>query len=528
MKRINIRSILLVATLASASIGFSPFSFAATFTWNKATGTQSFIAAANWDDGSTGFPNAVDDIADMSTLDITATQTINVAQTITLGELRVGDTVGTTTGSFGRTFANSGGTGAFVLQASSGNARLRWGYSDANNFLRANTIVNVPITLNSNTEVIADLQSSSSRNLYFQTGSISGSGDFIVNSATRGTIAIFTDGVNLSNYTGTFKFTSNGLTTGNNLQLAGNGGTTPRNARQASLEMSVVTAGGQVNIFDGVNGSSLELGALRGDGIITPFSTAGTLRTGYLPGTNTYNGVMTNVGRFATAVFSYEKAGADSTQILGGANTYTGTTTVSAGTLLVNGTNSGGGAYSVASGATLGGTGSIGASIVTVAAGGVLAPGASIESLDVGGAVINGKLVAEYQGATGAGNDLIDFLNVVGALDITNATLELSSLGDPLDDGVVVLAKYGALTGIQFASVTGTLPAGYTIDYAYNDGVSSNNIALVQVPEPCSLSLIAGALLGLSVSIRRRERKTRNARIEIGDIDTRIGGRNRK
>ena len=55
MKRTNIHSILLVTTLMSAIASFSPFSFAATFTWNKATGTQSFIAAANWDDGS-GLP----------------------------------------------------------------------------------------------------------------------------------------------------------------------------------------------------------------------------------------------------------------------------------------------------------------------------------------------------------------------------------------------------------------------------------------------------------------------------------------
>ena len=509
MKRTNIHSILLVTTLMSAIASFSPFSFAATFTWNKATGTQSFIAAANWDDGSTGFPNAVDDIADMSTLDITATQTINVAQTITLGELRVGDTVGTSTGSFGRTFANSGGTGAFVFQTTTGNARLRWGYSDANNLLRANTIVNVPLTLNSNTEVIADLQSSTSRNLYFQSGSISGAGDFIINSATRGTIAIFTDGVNLSNYTGTFKFTSNGLTTGNNLQLAGNGGTTPRNARQATLEMSVVTAGGEVNIFDGVNGSSLELGALRGTGTLTPFATSGTLRTGYLPGTNTFSGVMTNIGRFIPggAVFNYEKAGASSTQILSGLNNYTGTTKVSGGTLLVNGTNSGGGAYSVDSGAIFGGTGSIGGSVVTVAAGGFVAPGASIESLDVGGATINGTLSVEYQGAVGAGNDLIDLLNVAGALDLTNATLDLASLGGTLDDGALVFAKYGTLAGTQFAGVTGVLPANYTIDYAYNDGVSSNNIALVQVPEPGSLALVTGMIFGLSIGIRRRNER---------------------
>lgn len=54
-------------------------------------------------------------------------------------------------------------------------------------------------------------------------------------------------------------------------------------------------------------------------------------------------------------------------------NTYTGTTTVSAGTLLVNGSTSTG-AVNVSSGATLAGDGTIGGT-VTIASGGTLSPG---------------------------------------------------------------------------------------------------------------------------------------------------------
>jgi fibronectin-binding autotransporter adhesin len=497
MKRNDIRTALFVMALASAGSCLSPFGFAGTFTWNKPTGTQTFNDQANWGAGDAGFPNAVDDIADMSTLDLTATQTINVTQAITLGELRTGDT---TTTFRGRTF---NGAGSLRFEVSSGNAKVKYGFGGVMN---TSSTINLPIELASNTEFTLELNSSSSRNLYLGTGALTGAGDMIINAPTRGIVAIFTDTYDLSNYTGTFKYTSNGV--GNMFQLAGNAGGVPRNARLATLEMSVVAAGGSVWVFDGVNGSSLELGALRGNGVIKPFATSGTLRTGYLPGTNDFSGALEDIGRFGGSGLSYEKAGANSTQIFSGANLYAGTTTVSEGTLLVNGTNSGGGAFSVASGATLGGTGSVGASAVTVDAGGFLAPGASIESLDVGGATINGTLAVQYQGVPGAGNDLIDLLNVAGGLDITNAILDFSDLGGTVDDGALIFAKYGSLTGTQFASVTGLLPLNYTIDYAYNDGASSNNIALVQVPEPCSLGLAGVMLLGLCICHRRSPSKS--------------------
>jgi hypothetical protein len=90
---------------------------------------------------------------------------------------------------------------------------------------------------------------------------------------------------------------------------------------------------------------------------------------------------------------------------------------------------------------------------------------------------------------------------VLGGFDLTSATVAFSSLGSPLDDPAYVFASYGSLTGSQFASVV-DLPAGYQIDYAYQ----GSNIALIAVPEPSTLALLAMSV-GITVWVGRRSRR---------------------
>jgi autotransporter-associated beta strand protein len=159
---------------------------------------------------------------------------------------------------------------------------------------------------------------------------------------------------------------------------------------------------------------------------------------------------------------------------LGGANSYSGTTTVSAGTLLVNGVHTGGGAYTVASGAKLGGIGSI-ASSVAVSAGGILGPGASVGTLTVDSANIDGKLQIEFDGDV----DTIDKLAVTGALDITGSTVDFDNVGvGSLSGGPHIFASYSSLLG-TFTVVD--LPSGYSINYNYLGG---NQIALISSAHP--------------------------------------------
>ena len=106
------------------------------------------------------------------------------------------------------------------------------------------------------------------------------------------------------------------------------------------------------------------------------------------------------------------------TLVLGGTNTYTGPTTVNAGTMLVNGSTAPASAITVASGATLGGNGTIGGS-ASIAANGTLAPGASVGTLSVNGNLtLSGKLQIEVDKTLTQSNDLI---TVNGALSNTGS-----------------------------------------------------------------------------------------------------------
>ena len=147
------------------------------------------------------------------------------------------------------------------------------------------------------------------------------------------------------------------------------------------------------------------------------------------------------------------KSGAG-TQVLSGANGYTGTTTVNGGNLVVNGSLAAGSAVTVNAGATLGGSGTVGG---TVTAAGTIAPGsAGIGTLHTGAVVLTGSYACEISGA-GA-----DTLAVTGNLTITGAALKVSVLAPATAPSYVIATYTGTLTGTFTSS---GLPAGYRPDY---------------------------------------------------------------
>ena len=150
---------------------------------------------------------------------------------------------------------------------------------------------------------------------------------------------------------------------------------------------------------------------------------------------------------------------------LTGTNTYSGGTTVSAGTLLVNnttGSGTGTGAVTVGSGGTLGGSGKV-TGATTLNSGGTIAPGAGGLAADT---TLHGSSLLWNSGGTitlELGGTTDDQLILTGAL--TKSTTGTFTI-DLLNEGIAtqtsyLLLTFGSTTFTQ-ANFTLEMPAGFT------------------------------------------------------------------
>jgi autotransporter-associated beta strand protein len=170
-----------------------------------------------------------------------------------------------------------------------------------------------------------------------------------------------------------------------------------------------------------------------------------------------------SIGGIISGAGSLVKTNSGTLTITGPDNSYTGTTTIGQGTLVLNGTHTNGGRYTVQTGGTLRGEGRT-TSAVTVAAGGNITPGnGGLGELTIGSLTLNGTLNIFLDGAHNS------LLTVVGNAALTGGGVNFSTNAALTEDVYVFLSASGGLTGTLSSSNT---PSGYDLIYDTNDGVA--------------------------------------------------------
>jgi autotransporter-associated beta strand protein len=241
--------------------------------------------------------------------------------------------------------------------------------------------------------------------------------------------------------------------------------------------------------------------------------------------TANYSGAISN----GAANMTLTKTG-NGTQILSGANTYTGNTTVSAGTLLVNGSTSASSIVSVSAGATLGGNGTVGGA-TTILAGATHSPGNS-PGLQTFGAGLtyssNSSLTWELSSnSTASRGTNFDGINVTGGNLTIQAGVTSNLVFNGTGSSVLWSNSFWSSNQTWFVYDNANAPSlgsasifdtvnvsldsgGFSLSSVHSGASfswsqSGNDLYLNYViPEPSTWILLAGSLTAVVVVRRRR------------------------
>lgn len=335
-------------------------------------------------------------------------------------------------------------------------------------------VVNWTFTTSTGTGTIAAPSFDLSRIEYGMTSSVGA--NTIIQATASGT-----SNLGLTGY-GTIDPTSTFLSTGGSASLLTNraiGNLTVGNGTASYLKLisgtsTSITAAGTVSVatsgtldINAQNLSGAGLSGVSGATVTNLNATASALTLNGTSGSYTYAGAI--AGKLSLA-----KTG-NSTQILSGANTYTGTTTVSAGELDINGTSTGS-AVSVTSGAILGGSGTVNGTVsisnATLNGSGLTTSSATFS----GNSTLAGTSTATSGYTVTGGN-----LNVIGttssSVNVTSGLLQgTGSVGSVALSGTLAgTLSTGALSGSGLVSpgnspgilTTTSLASGNSLSFAF-------------------------------------------------------------
>ena len=295
-------------------------------------------------------------------------------------------------------------------------------------------------------------------------------------------------------------FTAHNLDNNITLSGAGTGGLGALNLWRNATATGTITLAADATISHTFNRAII-------DGTITGADrnlTLTTLNAGQ-PGMEVNGQIQLGTGGVTIIGVANTYNGQDFSVKLTGNNSYSGNTTVSAGTLYVSnttGSGTGSGTVTVNSGATLGGTGSIAGNI---AATGAIAPGeGGIGTLKAGGDVTwySGNAWKFDLSSNSAASDKLE---ITGALTKSGSGFVFDFMNiSPKWGETFTLATFASttftLSDIDLAASIATLGAGsYS---ASSFAVNSTSLTFTAVPEPTS----ALAALLLSAGLFRRRR----------------------
>lgn len=310
---------------------------------------------------------------------------------------------------------------------------------------------------------------------------------------------------------------------GNNAMILGGdntytGGTT---ISGGYLQVGNGGTGGSI-VGDVVNNGTLEFarsdahtfsGAISGTGNLISFGGSAGSGVFTMTGTNTYTGgttvsrgtlqigdggtsgsIVGDVTNNATLAFNRSDATSFGGAISGGGDlikrgagnlsltgvsSYTGATTVEAGTLGVNGSIASSSLTTVNAGAALGGNGTVGTTLIN---GGALAPGNSIGTLNVSG---NLTFTAASSYMVELSPSSADRVNVSGTATLGGATVNASFAGGGYVERQYTLVNAtGGVVGTFGTLVNTNLPSGFRSNLGYDSNNAYLNLVLDYTPGP--------------------------------------------